>query len=219
MRSCALLLVAACSTSTTPPTNTKPTPDPVTLAVVMSGWEIWIGNDKDPRVAADAPERTPGALDRVIAAFGKADLAHTAPDARAVLVTYGVGAKVRVPLGPVANLTPAAFGTQQDYHGGIGVDLLQGLDLAAQQLEAVPGRHVLIVLGDGTDTNPEAARAQLPKLRERLEKLPVEVTAIVYRTQMSQERDFIDTLTKHVTRAATLDEFQTALAGTLATVR
>jgi hypothetical protein len=192
----------------------------VTLAVVMSGWEIWIGNDKDPSVAADAPERTPGALDRVVATFGKADLAHTAPSARAVLVTYNVGAQVRVPLGPIANLTPAAFGTQQDYHGKIGVDLLRGLELAANQLDAAPpGRHILLVLGDGSDTDAEAAVAQLPKLAARFAKFPVEVSAIVYRTQMSQERDYLDKLTKHVTRAPTLDAFETALGGALATVR
>jgi len=220
MRSCALLVLVACSTTTAPPANTKATPDVVTLAVVMSGWEIWIGNDKDPRVAKDAPERTPGALDRVVAAFGKADLAHAAPNARAVLVTYADKAKVRVPLGPIANLTPAAFGTQQDYHEAMGVELLRALALAADQLDAAPpGRHVLLVLGDGTDTDPQAALAEMPKLAERFAKFPVEVTAIVYRTQASADRDAIDKLTKHVTRAPTLDAFETALVGALATVR
>jgi len=220
MRICALLVLAACSTTTAPPANTKATADVVTLAVVMSGWEIWIGNDKDPSVAADAPERLPGALERVVAAFGKADLAHAAPNARGALVTYNVGAQVRVPLGPIANLTPAAFGTQQDYHAKIGVDLLRGLELAANQLDAAPpGRHLLLVLGDGSDTDAAAAMDQLPKLAERLAKFPVEVTAIVYRTQMSQEHDYIDKLTKHVVRAETLDKFETALAGALATVR
>ena len=214
MRLCSLLILAACSTSATPPANTKTMSDGVTLAVVMSGWEMWIGNDKDPRVAQDAPERTPGALDRVTAAFAKAAPAS----ANALLVTYANKAQLRVPLGQP--LTPAAFGTQQDYHSEIGIDLVKGLALAADQLEAAPpGHRYLIVLGDGTDTNPEAALVELPKLADRFAKAHVEVTAIVYRTQISAERDFIDKLTKHVIRTPTLDEFQTALTSTLATVR
>jgi hypothetical protein len=197
--------------------SSKPAPTTTTVALVYCGWEIWIGNDQNPKLAADDPSRSPGALLAIQAALDRADLAHTAPPGtQAVAISYADTVAVRVPLGPIANLTSAALGKQTDYAGTIGVELVAGLSRAADELDRAPaGRKLLIIVSDGADTNADQAAKQLPELKKRLAARGVEVASILYKTALSGERDVLSALTDHSVRAWSRDDITFELVNLL----
>jgi hypothetical protein len=192
-----------------------------TLALLYCGWEVWIGTDQNPRVAADEPTRAPGALAAIQAALDRADLAHAAPPgARGLALAYADGVVTRVPPGPIANLTGAALGGQVDYTGTIGVNLVQGVTRAVDELERAPaGRRLLVVVSDGTDTNLEQAGKQLPGLKQRIDKLGIEVRSIVYKSALSGDGDLMAALTDRSERAMSRDDIELGLVDALRRVQ
>jgi len=206
----ALVVAAACSGASSP-TSTKDKAAPVSVAIVYCGWELWIGNDQ--LLPAEDPSRYPGVLGAMKTALDQADLAHAMPPgSQGMLIEYSNQASVRVPLGPIANLTGAALGTQKDYYGTQGSELVRGVTLAVDQLEKAPaGKKQLIVLSDGNDTNNEAAKVELVKLKQRVHNLGIEVTSIIYKTAMSDQASVIAALTDHTTTAPTAGSVTTDL--------
>lgn len=178
--------------------------EPYSVALVYCGWEMWIGNDQNPDLQASDPSRWPGALLALKEALDQADLAHRAqPGTRGVLISYDEGAKVRVAMGPIANFTAAALGTQRDYAGTISFDLVKGLTRGVDELEKAPAGHrLMIVVSDGVDTYREQAVALLPALKQRIAALGIEVSSIVYKSELSEKGDLMAEVTDHNTRAA-----------------
>jgi hypothetical protein len=170
-----------------------PAAEPYALAVVYEGWELWIGNDKNPKVPADDPTVRPGLLDNLIAGVAEADLPHTAPpDALAMLITYSNKPVIRLPMGPARALTPDRFGSQVDYYGHNGVELVEALWLATQELAKVERpKKYLLVISDGTDTDPEGARREVARLRDELAKDHVKVFSFIYKARDSLEGDVL----------------------------
>jgi hypothetical protein len=209
MKALVLALLVACSASPAPPPEPKG-PTPYSLAVVMSGWELWIGNDKTAKVPEDDPTRRPGLLLELAATIDKLDLAHTAPvGSQAMVVTYADKAVIRAPLAPITKFSGASLGKQDDYYGTTGLELVQGVTVALAELTKAPaGRKYLLVVGDGNDTNNEAAKGQLAGLKQQAAKLGVEVAAIVYRIPLSNRQNVVKELTgnvKEVSSGATLE--------------
>jgi len=196
-------------------------PRPYTVALVYCGWEAWIGNDENPKLAADDPTRWPGALASIKAGLDRADLAHTAlPGSRGLLISYADNVALRVPLGPIANLGAAALGSQADYAGTLGVNLVQGVTRAVDELARAPaGNRLLIVLSDGTDTNNEQAGKLLPALKQRIAGLGIELSSIVFKTALSSDGDLLGGVADHSQRAMSRDDIALDLAAVLERVR
>ena len=74
-------------------------------------------------------------------------------------------------MGDLKNITGGALGGQKDYSGKIGTDMVQGITMAMAELSKVTtARKALIVVGDGNDTNNDAAKNQLAQLKKEAAK-------------------------------------------------
>lgn len=212
-----LLGLAACgsppTTSTTPPVANHPagpsSGHAIALAVVFNGWELFAGNTT--LVERDDPARYEGVLPAIDAEVAKLHAAGGA-GSLAALIVYDDRATVAHALAPLDELAPGWFGTQKTYFGKFGVELMTGLDLAAQVLAKAPGglERVILVIGDGCDTNPEAARGRLAQLD--LAKARISLHQIQIATPLSAECPPLDGATQHgKTLAAGFDHFVAAL--------
>lgn len=167
--------------------------EPIAVALVISGHEIWIGNDK---CEPDEPARHAGVLENLAQAIDKLQLGNVGPRGSVgMVVSYSVGAEVKVSLGDISNITGAALGNQCDYHGKIGTDLVQGITFALAELSKITiARKALIVIGDGGDTNAAAAKLALPQLKRQAQAANIETHAIVYKSAVSSDEDLITTM-------------------------
>jgi hypothetical protein len=178
--------------------------EPMAIVFVMSGQEIWTGNDQfehDPDIIF--PDVL-GSVERMIDAL---DLVHRLPEgSQAAIVTYATGAKVRMPMAPIASLHGSSFGTQRDYYNQIGSDLVSGLQVGMDELERTQVRRkLLVVLGDGTDTNSESAAPQLVELKRRAAEDHIRVAAIVYKTPLSADQNDIRRMVPDAHLVSTID--------------
>ena len=112
------------------------------IAIVMNGWEIWIGND-DVLPEGD-PSRFPGVLKSLEAALDKVQFKDAGPaGSLGTVITYADSATVRIPMGPLDKITGSQLGTQKDYFGTQGVELVKGVDLGLTELHKVDRKSVV----------------------------------------------------------------------------
>src|SRR5215468_972847 len=139
---------------------------PIAIAVVFQSQEVWIGNDD---YETDDAARYPGALKALAMAIETSGLAKAGPaGSKIVIATYSTGAELRLAASDLSTASSRSIGAQKEYRGRIGSDLVQGVTLGLDQLAAIPvPRKALIIIGDGNDTNNEAATKTLTELRER----------------------------------------------------
>lgn len=185
--------------------------EPMAVAVVVQGGEIFMGNDDiEPE---DSPARYVGALKGIEAAFARANLGALAPAAsQGFVIAYGDSAQLRVPPRPLAGLDGAAFGTQRDYYNKLGTDLVGGVSMAMAMLhETSAARKVLIVIGDGNDTNPELAAAQLVELKKQAARDRVETFALVYKSALSEPATEITRMIAHARTVTSTEGFTAAM--------
>ena len=196
---------------TQPPVVPSSTAPPFTLALVMSSAEVWVGNDDI--TAKDQPDYFPGALNAIRAALDRSPLTGFPPGSQAMLVTYDSKAQTKIPLGPIEKLDARAIGVQRDYRSRIGSELVGGVRHALSELVKVTGeRRVLVIVGDGNDTNNEAAKAQLKELAKQASNFRIEVYAFVYKSSLSEKSSVITELDPKAKTAATTDELTSDLA-------
>lgn len=219
MRLPALLLVtilAACGGSSKPASlgnqGTGGT-SAVAVALVVSGNEIWIGNEEHEK---DPAAQYPGALNGLRAALAKDPPARAfGAGSQGVVVTYGTGAAIRMPLGPLEQLGPDTLGKQADYRSKLGSDLVLGVQLALAELEKSSApRRILVVIGDGNDTNNEAAA---PVLAEIQKSTKTEIHALVYKSAVSADTNVVKALDPNMQTINSADGFAAALAALWAT--
>ena len=130
-----------------------------------------------------------------------------------MIVTYSMGAHVRLPWSPLGELRGRALGHQLDYRGSIGSDLVQGVELAVAALEqATTRRRVLIVLGDGNDTVPGRAPRALADLRKRAIKDQIELYAMVYISPVSDAHTDVTALVPDTRQVNSVDGINATLA-------
>jgi hypothetical protein len=194
------------------PVSVKPTKlrsyaegnEPIAIAFVMNGQEIWVGNDDFER---DGPARYTGALKSLVKALDKSKLRAMGPKgSKGLVITYSVGAELRLPTSDLGKLTGATLGTQKAYKGKLGTDMVSGLTLAIAELTKVStARKALIVIGDGNDTNNEAAKAQLTDLKKLAATQGIQVFAIVYKSPLSADGDVITRLAPSAKTVSSVD--------------
>ncbi len=191
--------------SNPPPTAKPPAPpQPVAVAFVFQGWEMWVGNDDI--VPEEDPGRQLGVLKELEKGFERVPLKNLPPGSKGAVVSYGDRATVRQPMGPIASLTAASFGAQKDYAGVIDRNLVGGVTLGLDELAKVPdARRVLIVIGDGTDRNPEVAKVELAKLAKRAAAEKVEIVSIVYKAYLSSPGNQISVLDPNLVSVNSID--------------
>jgi len=186
------------------------------IAIVMNGWEIWIGNDD---VLPDGdPSRFPGVLKALEAALDKVSFKDAGPPGSlGMVITYADSATVRIPMGPLDRVTGSALGTQKDYFGTQGVELVKGVDLALSELHKVQvSRKVLIVVCDGLDKNMDAAKGQMVALKARAAADKIETFAIIYKGGMSGDGNVISAMITQTQTVNTAENIATAIQGILA---
>jgi len=181
------------------------------IAIVMNGWEIWIGND-DVLPEGD-PSRFPGVLKSLEAALDKVVFKDAGPPGSlGIVITYADSATVRIPMGPLDRITGSALGTQKDYFGTQGVELVKGVDLALSELHKVQvSRKVLVVICDGIDKNMEAAKGQMTALKARAATEGIETFAIIYKGAMSGDGNVISAMIPQTQTVNTAENVATAI--------
>jgi hypothetical protein len=181
------------------------------VAIVLNGWEIWIGNDD--MVAEDDPSRYPGVLKALEAALDKVDFKSAGPAGSVgTVITYADKATVRIPMGPLEKITGAQLGTQKDYLGTKGVELVKGVELALSELHKVQAsRKALIVVCDGNDTNPEAAKSQLVSDKAQAKADGIQTFAIIYKGALSGDGNVISAMIPATQFVNSADNIATAI--------
>jgi hypothetical protein len=162
------------------------------VAIVMLGWEMWVGNTSY-RDENDLT-RVPGVLAPLQAALDKLNFKEAGPDGSVgMVITYATTAGIKLPMGPLERLSGSALGTEKDYMGTTGFELVKGIELALAELKKTQNpRKVLIIITDGNDSSsPDAAKATLQTLKKQANNDKVQVEAIVYRAAESGPNNVI----------------------------
>lgn len=174
----------------------------IAIAFVFNGQEIWIGNDKV--LPEDDPSRYPGILEPMKTALQTVPFAQAGPaGSKGVLIVYGEKAEVRVPMGPLTNITAEALGTQKDYFKKSGYSMVQGISAAIAELHNVTtSRKALIVVSDGNDSNADTVKGELTNLKKLAAQEKIQTFAIIYKGPLSDARNDITTM---IPTATTVD--------------
>ncbi|MCW5803392.1 MAG: hypothetical protein KIT31_13495 [Deltaproteobacteria bacterium] len=217
---CWAVLVAACGGAkpTSPGNQGGKGGDTVAVALVMNGWEVWVGNDRI--LEASDPARYEGALDYVKAGVDGAQLGALPAGSQGTLIVYADKATVKLPMGPIAKLNGEAIGGQKEYMETTGSELVQGVELGLAELRKTSAkRKLLLVVGDGNDTNRETAKPRLADLRKQAEAEQVELRAVIYKTALSTADSVISGLVPDAAVARTVDDVKTQIGLALEKLR
>jgi hypothetical protein len=160
------------------------------VAIVMNGSELWIGNE-DYLPQDDPGVRSTGVLKSLESALDKLSFKDAGPPGSlGTVITYADKVVSRIPMGPLAAITGGALGSQADYKGTQGLELVKGIELALAELhKAQTARKVLIVVGDGKDTNPEAAKGALAQFKKQATSEQIQTFAIIYKSVLPMEEN------------------------------
>ena len=219
----ACALVASCDGASTPPAhpsvaNTTPPaaqPAPIALAILFNGQELWAGNDD---VEKDPVAKMPGALHDLERGI---DALRLPPGSSVTVVSYSIGAKTVVPWTRGEDMHGNLVGDQHAYYQKLGNDLAPGVATALDALDHSPiTRRALIVVGDGSDTDPAKARVALAADARRAAAAHVAVAAIIWKTK--GELDYmpvvVDVLAPSPHKVADVGQLPAALAEAVAAV-
>jgi hypothetical protein len=186
MRTLAAVAVLLCALQGCERVDKKePEPDaPMAVVFVMEGKALWIGNTS---YEMDPQAQYTGALKTLEVAVDKLDLSRRLPPgSRVGIVTYADRATVRLPLSPVAAVHGSSFGTERDYAGQNGNDLVQGIAAGVGEVarSTAPVRLVIVlcdgITGDGSDAAAAAAQGPFKELSERATRMNIPIKAVFY---------------------------------------
>ncbi len=183
--------------------------DTIAVVVLVEGHEVWMGNDSYVEVEDD---KYAGVFNKLVAAFEP--LAKLGPaGSQGALVVYSRGSEPKLPMGPLDKLTGDKLGNQRDYEGKTSRDLVSGVSDGIALLRSVTAnRKAMIVIGDGSDTNPEEAKRQLSEQRKLLEQDRIEVYGVQYKAEgIDNETPVIKTLIPTVKAVDSMDGIAAAL--------
>ncbi len=185
------------------------------LALVINGQEVWIGNDE--LTAEDAPDRHTGILKGLKQGLQSVPFATAGPaGSKGVLITYGDKAEIRVAMGPLANITGEALGSQKDYYRKTGTAMVQGIELALAQLHGVTAaQKVLVVVCDGNDTDNGNAKGQLLNLKKQAAQDKIQAFAIMYKGEMSDPGNVISVMIPTASTTPTAEGIASSLTAIL----
>lgn len=187
----------------------------IAIALVINGQEIWIGNDE---YETDENAKYQGTLKNLSSAIDKLQLGTAGPQgSKGIVVSYSTGAEIKLPMGDLKAITGAALGAQKDYKGKIGTDMVQGITMGLAELSKVAtARKALIVVGDGNDTNNEAAKSALVQLKKDATKANIQVFGIIYKSPVSSEGQVLSTMIPTVKTVNSIDGIASELNAIIA---
>ena len=184
--------------------------EPVAIAFVYNGQEIYIGNDD--LVPEEDPSRYIGVIRGLSEAIQHVAARRFPHGSQAALISYADRATVRLPMSSIAHLRDNPIGRQKDYYGTFGTDLVSGIDTGLRELELSHAAvKLLVVIGDGNDTNNEAARGELADLKRRAARDKIETFALIYKGVLSEPGRVISTMIPTTRTVASFEH----MAGTL----
>jgi hypothetical protein len=196
----------------------KPLKAPLAVALLIMGQEPWIGNDDF--TPANDPSRYTGALKPIRTALEKAPLTSLPAGSVGMVVSYDTGTRVRFPVSPIEDLEARSLGNQREYYGRIGSDLVSGLTQTFNELVNIDApRRVVIVIGDGADTNNETGKPALQELAKRAAEYHIEVHAIVYKSDLSPEETIVTAIDPKAETVAKADEITGKLVAILSALK
>ena len=187
----------------------------VAVAIVMNTWEIWVGND---HVVDEAdPSRYPGVLESLEQALDGVKFTEAGPPgSKGMVITYADKAGVKVPMGPLANITGSVLGSQKDYMGTKGVEMVKGIELALGELHTVvASRKVLIIVCDGNDTNNENAKIALANDKKLAQQDHIQTFAIIYKSPLSDPGNVIPVMVPNATTVNSAENIASTIAAIL----
>lgn len=184
----------------------------VAIAVVINTWEIWVGNDHV--VADDDPSRYPGVLEPLEAALDGVHFTEAGPPgSKGMVVTYADKAAIKVPMGPLSNITGSALGSQKDYIGTKGDEMVKGIELALGELHSVTAsRKVLIIVCDGNDTNNDLAKLALANDKKLAAKDRIQTFAIIFKGALSDPGNVIANMVPGATTVNTAENIASSIS-------
>ncbi|CAN5564879.1 hypothetical protein BH11MYX1_BH11MYX1_53370 [soil metagenome] len=176
---------AAISTTTTPFRGGHET---LAIVLVLASQELFVGNQS---FEDDEKVRTMGVLKRFEAGLDQLELATLAPPGSTFeVVTYATGTHVQVAPELLPQVRGSQLGTELDYRGGIGTDLVAGLEVAMHDLDQSRASiKLLYVFGDGNDTNNDHATHALGELGARALAHHINVDGVIWKTMVSSTSD------------------------------
>ena len=122
-----------------------------------------------------------------------------APGSRVGAIEFSTGATIRVPLELATSFQRAQLGTAKDYAAKRGSDLVQGVMMGLAELAHAPeSNKVLIVVGDGHDTNDDAAVGIVKDLVAQAERRHVRIRAVQLGSLDTLPGDVLKRLDPHV---------------------
>lgn len=186
--------------------------DTIAIALVINGQEIWIGNEE---VEPDASAQYAGALKNLVGAIDALKLGEAGPaGSKGVIVSYSIGAEVKAPMAPLNSLTGASLGTQKDYYKKTGTDMVSGIEMGIAELKKVSTvRKALIVVGDGNDTNNDAARSALPALKRDAAQANIDLFAVIWKSPVSSDGIAITAMIPNAKTVNSIDGIKAELNG------
>ncbi len=187
----------------------------IAIALVISGQKVWIGNDD---YVQDENAKYEGVLKSLAQAIDKLQIGNAAPPGSlGTVITYSMGAATKVPMGDLKAITGAALGNQKDYEGGFNNSLVQGITMGVAELSKVStARKVLIVIGDGNDSDVDHAKPQLADLKKLAAKQNIQTFAIIYKSPISDDGAMITTMIPGAKTVSTVDGIASELNAVVA---
>jgi len=179
------------------------------VAVLIEGHGLWMGNPD----FSDAPGVLPklgGALDAVAKAGP--------PGSKGELIIYAQEPQVKVPMGDLTQLN-SGLGAAKDFKATTR-ELVAGVNQAYADLSKVTSaRKALIVIGDGSDTNAEAAKAQLADLKKKFDAAKIDVYGVFYQVEsLEGDPSVIRKLIPNIKIANSMDNISAQVSAIVETI-
>ena len=151
--------------------------DTIAVVLVLEGHKLFIGNET---YETDPDSVFEGVLNKLIPMVNKLP-AIGPPGSQGAIVVYHQGPDVKLPMGDIKNLTGDKLGVQKDYEDKTTRDLVSGVNAALTELRKVStSRKVMIIVGDGADTDVARAKPQLAEIRKQCLQDRIELYALAY---------------------------------------
>jgi hypothetical protein len=171
----------------------QPDREPIVMALVYCGQAVWIGTSQ----YREGDDGFAGVLPTLEESIDAAHVADRWPrGSKAIAISYGTGARIELPMQSIERFSGSALGHESDYRDNLGSDLIAGVERGFAALEAEPiRRRLLVVIGDGNDTNNQTAAPRLRQLAARALRSNIDIMAIISRSELSPDGNIISSLT------------------------
>jgi hypothetical protein len=161
----------------------------VALVFVIEGHKMWMGNESYETEQQDVYEGVFSVVAKGLEGFATIG----SPGSTATVITYSTGSVVTTPTKPLEMLRAKDLGKQRDYEMNVISDLDAGVTDGLKVLDSNQNRRlskrILIVIGDGTDVNPETSKVSLARSRKRAADAGIRILFIKHESEFKEARE------------------------------